>query len=367
MAELARASSGFAARRACPGAACATGALIALLGAATPDGVALAQPRVEVTVTPAGAQAEELGERVLELLATTAVRAELRNETADASQRLPDAPLARVSIDLAASTHVRIRIRAADGAELTRELPREQPELDEAAREEAAAVVASSIDALLAGELPAAHEATDSEPATPTAEGARGPEPDDSPAAAPRAITADTHLRVAVGYEVGLWGEGTWLHGPQLVLGYAVASAVGRLGVRGEGFLAWTERAAGDPIDAEISAMAVRILASLEPPRRSAFGFELGAGLSAQLTTVEAANVPPRTQALDRSSSMGWALRLYGGVTLHEGLALFALGTALELDPVRTEYGVHHPDGFVTSHSRASVRPSVLASVGLGF
>ena len=362
-----------------------------MLCAATPAVTARAQPRVEIVVTPTSAQAEQLGARVLELVATAPVRPELRREPGDATQPWPDETLARVEIDLTASTHVRVRIRAADGAVLTRELPREQPELDEAAREEVAAVVASSVEALLAGEpldarVPphaperGAPEHPRSGPPSPRPSPRRAREPavavparesaQDGPPAhqsTPRTIAADTHYRVAVGYEVGLWDEGTWLHGPQLVLGYAVASGLGRLGVRAEGFVAWPERASGDPIDAEVTAAAVRILASLEPKRTSAFGFELGTGLSAQLTTLEAADVPHGTQPLEASSSMSWALRLYGGLCLHEGVARFALGTAVELDPVRREYGVRHPDGFVTSHSPAIIRPSLLASVGLGF
>jgi hypothetical protein len=142
---------------------------------------------------------------------------------------------------------------------------------------------------------------------------------------------------------------------------------IGRVGVRAECWLAWRARVAGEPLDAELSATALRILALWDPFPRAALGAELAAGLTAQITHIEAAGTPDDAEALSARSSMSWAPRLYAGARWNPVPLVLALGAALELDPVQVEYGVRHPDGFVVSHAQSRVRPSLLAAAGVAW
>lgn len=343
---------------------------------------ARAEPqRVVIVLAPAGNEATRAGERVLELLEPLEVQTELVQAQSmqghvPAREPIAQGTLAHIGIDLSPSTHVVVQVQSARGEQLVRELLRAGSALDEAGREELASVVASSVEALLAGRplsqlapAPIASEPTLLSAVSAVSSAQPGP-----PVARARPVTRSAPREPApslprakahalLGYELGLWGEGEWLHGPRLALGYGVPSTWGRLGVRAEGFLAWPSRIESARLDADVSVTALRVLALFEHRLTQPLALEAGLGLSAQLTSIEAA---PETELepLASRTSMGWALRLHVGAVARASSFMFSVGAGLELDPADVQYGVQYSDGFVPTQSPARLRPSLQLNAG---
>jgi hypothetical protein len=354
---------------------------------------------VELRVAPPGERGERIAVRTREVLVSASVDVDASIEaTASglADSAVTDGALARVVIDASDDARITVRVQPATGPSLSREIALTDGRFDEAACEEIAAVVASSVEALREAEpltpraaapvaavapiaaapFVAAPQPTSASP--PPAPIARSPAPiaQPEPTAQPARTAGASarsdrgpraELQLRAGYEAAIWGEGRVLHGPRLALSYGWPFAFGRLGAGVEGFVGWPMRLESAQLDADVSAQAVRVLATYDSSLAPGFAFDAAAGVSLQFSRLVGRPAIAATVARAAQTRIDGAARVYGGARFRSGRWLLALGMALEIDPQQVEYGVQHPDGFVVTQAPWRVRPSLLINAGVAF
>jgi hypothetical protein len=339
---------------------------------------------VRIATDPGDAQ--QLLSRIVELVTPLGVF--VRSESAAPGET----PLATIEIARADPATLDVVTTARSAEPARRSVPLTSERIDEQAREAVATMCASSVQALLDAEAPPASPEAAPAPqlvpvavpvpsttppppsavapvapaaasnGTPAASTSREPAPPPSAASGPAG-----EIGLALGYELFLWGDAHWLHGPRMRGAYVLPAASRlRCGFALEAAITLPDTLQRSAFD--VSLFSWRIRALVEPELRvsHAARVTLAVGLSLEQLLAHATAAGSGVRTSDGTQHLVPSLVLRPGLRWDLSPAWsLALGVGVELLPVSIQYGLARPAGFASTVSSGHVRPA--ASLDLGF